>query len=327
MIVDVALSKYCDLIPIQRYVCIAERAGVVGLPPQSLIELTHHLADFLKPVYSKIHDDILSSRLLHADETPHRMLERGGGKKNWYLWGFSNKKNTYFEIHDTRSGDVASKLLVQSGCEKLVSDVYSGYGKAVREANEQRLSEGKPTIANYYCNAHARRKFTDAEGNYSDATKFINIYGKIYRLEKIAQKRPTHRILRVRRYMHPLFEQMKNLAGNLKGTVSSKSLLAKAMNYFIGNFIELTRFVTDPEAPIDNNSQERHLRNPVLGRKTWYGTHSPRGAETNAILFTLVESCKLCKVNPRQYFPRLVNDIHSKKTPLTPAQFAAAQTG
>ena len=70
---------------------------VEGLPPQSLIGLTHHLADFVRPVYSKIHDDILSSRVLHADETPHRMLEGDGDKESWYLWGFSNKRSCYFE--------------------------------------------------------------------------------------------------------------------------------------------------------------------------------------------------------------------------------------
>lgn len=238
------------------------------------------------------------------------------------LWGFSNKKSSYFEIHDTRSGDVAAGLLTQSVCEKLISDVFSGYAKAVRITNEQRTKENKPTIQNCYCNAHARRKYKGAETrNPEEVEKFLSLYRKIYRLEKIALKRPFHRILRVRKYMKPLFEQMQNLAIQLKNTVSSKSLLAIAMNYFLGNFDELTHFLTDPEVAIDNNQQERQLRSPVVGRKTWYGTHSRRGAETNAVLFTLVESCKLCGVNPREYFRCLIQDLHANKPPLTPAQF------
>jgi transposase len=321
MIVDVGLSKYCDLIPIERYVSMAARAGVQGLPPQSLIQLTHHLADFVKPAYGRVYDDILNSRVLRADETPHRMLEGGGDVESWYLWGFSNIRSSYFEIHNTRSGDVCSEVLAKSCCEKLVSDVFSGYGKAARVTNKQREKEGKCLIQNCYCNAHARRKFKGAEIKYPEAETFISFYKKIYRLEKIALKRPFHRILRVRRIMIPLFEQMKNLTIELKDTVSSKSLLAVAMNYFYENFNELTNFLTDPEVPIDNNSQERRLRNPVIGRKTWYGTHSERGAETTAVLFTLVESCKLCEVNPREYFRRLVEDLNYKRPPLTPAQF------
>ena len=322
MTLDVALSKYCDLIPIERYVTIAATRGIEGLPPQSLIELTHHLADFVKPVYDKIRDDILTSRVLHADETPHRMLEGGGDKESWYLWGFSNRHSSYFEIHDTRSGDVASGLLSKSICEKLISDVFSGYAKAVRVTNEQRKLQGKCPIQNCYCNAHARRKFKGAEDrNPEEVAKFLLLYAKIYRLEKIAQKRPIERILRVRKYMKPLFNEMRNLSTELATSVSSKSQLAIAMNYFTGNFEELTHYLTDYEVAIDNNAQERQLRSPVIGRKTWYGTHSLRGAQTNTVLFTVVQSCKLCQVNPREYFRRLVQDLHAKNPPLTPAKY------
>ena len=41
MILDVVLSKYCDLIPIERYVQMASRSGLMDLPPNSLIDLTH----------------------------------------------------------------------------------------------------------------------------------------------------------------------------------------------------------------------------------------------------------------------------------------------
>src|SRR5580692_2111257 len=92
MIVDVALSKYCDLIPIGRYAAMAARGGVKDLPPQSLIELTHSFADFVSGAYARIKQGVLASRVLHADETPHRMLE-GSDKKSWYLWGFSTQEH------------------------------------------------------------------------------------------------------------------------------------------------------------------------------------------------------------------------------------------
>jgi hypothetical protein len=60
------------------------------------------------------------------------------------------------------------------------------------------------------------------------------------------------------------------------------------------------------------------MRNPVIGRKTCYGTHSKKGAETNAVLFSLVESWKLNKVNPRDYFRDIVHAIHEKREIFTP---------
>lgn len=315
--IDVALSKYCDLIPIERYASIAGRQGFEELPPQSLIEATHNLADYVKPAYEKVKEEILQSKVLHADETPHRMLE-GDEKSNWYLWGFSNLKASYFDIRDTRSGDVASLLLNESQCEFLVSDVYSGYAKAVREANELRQERNLIEIKNVYCNSHARRKFREAREKFPEAQYFIDQYREIYRLEAKARDKPPDEMTKIRSEMIPIFDAMKLRALEDLKSYPSKSSIGKAFSYFLKNYKELALFTKNWQLPIDNNSQERLLRNPVIGRKTWYGTHSKRGAETAAILFSLVESCKLNKINPREYFKNLVRDLHSGLAPYTP---------
>ena len=322
MILDVALSKYCDLIPIERYSAMAGREGLSDIPPQSLIELTHYLADFVEPVYKEIKKEVLSAKVLHADETPHRMLE-GGGDKSWYLWGFSTPQgSSYFEARDSRSGDVASELLIKSKCEYLISDVYTGYGKAVKETNKEREMREESVIKNCFCNAHARRKFKEASTKFSlEVEPFQELYQKIYRLEKIARARPPNRVLRVRRLMFPIFETMKKMAMENLARFPSKSSIGKAMLYFLKNYNELTMFVTNSQLPIDNNLEERQLRNPVIGRKTWYGNHSKRGAKTSAILFSLVESCKLSGINPREYFKKIVELIHQGKKPPTPRKY------
>lgn len=315
--VDVALSKYCDLIPVDRYAAMAGRQGVPDLPPQSLIEATHHLADLVEPVYEKLKEEILESKVLHADETPHRMLE-GDERSNWSLWGFSNAKTSYFDIRDTRSGDVASELLNGSQCQYLVSDVFSGYAKAVRQTNEYRKERDLPEIRNIYCNAHARRKFWEAREIFPETQYFIDQYKEIYRLESEGKEKPPDEVLRIRSEMVPLFEAMKNRALEDIARYPAKSSIGKAFGYFFKNYQELTFFTKDPDLPIDNNSQERLLRNPVIGRKTWYGTHSKRGAKTAAILHSLVESCKLNNINPRQYFKELVPHLLEGKAPYTP---------
>ena len=321
MMIDVAMTKYCDLIPIQRYVSIAERSGVPDLPQQSLIESTHYTGDFVRPAYELLLKEVIAEVVLCADETPHRMLE-GDDKSNWYLWGFSTTKAAYFEAHDTRSGDVASRFLKNSNCRYLMSDVYSGYAKAVREANEERLKSNLPLIENVYCNAHARRRFKEAKERFQEEAQFfIDRYKEIYRLEQTTVDKPPEEVLRIRKEMSPYFEDMKMKAMDLVPAFSTKSSLGKAMSYLLGNLKELTAFIDNAALPIDNNSQERLLRNPVIGRKTWYGTHSKRGAETMAILFSLVESCKLNKVNPRQYMKALVEALHCGEKPFTPATF------
>ena len=316
MMIDVALSKYCDLIPIDRYCQIAGRNGLKKVPPNSLIQLTHYLSDFLKCVYEDVRKEVLSGKVLHADETPHRMLERNGGKVNWYLWGFSALgKASYYEVQDTRSGDVASSLLKESKCEYLMSDVFSGYSKAVKDCNEAK-AEDKVAIVNIYCNAHARRKFKEAEKNFSnEADYYLRCYRLIYRLQKWPMEAK-------RRRQKKLFKAMQNKATGDIGGYPSKCAYGKAMSYFLNNYTGLTEFTNHEHLPIDNNLQERQLRSPVVGRKTWYGTHSPRGSETAQVLFTLIESCKLVGVNPREYFPKLVQRIHNKEKTLTPYEYS-----
>lgn len=323
MIVDVALSKYCDLIPIGRYAAMASRGGVTDIPPQSLIELTHGLADFFSPAYLRIKQGVLGSRVLGADETPHRMLE-GSRKKSWYLWGFSTPEHCFLECRDTRSGNIASDVLLNSRCEVLVTDKYSGYGRATRLANEQRSAAGRCRIHNAYCNAHARRYFYEAWPGYKEAEFYLDHYHEIYRLNKESKGQAPPRVLELRSQMRLRLEAMKKKAIEELPGYPGKISYARALKYYLENYAGLTLFLDDAEVPIDNNSQEGLLRNHVVGRKTWYGTHSERGALTAAVLFTLVESCKLNHVNPREYFKRLVTDLHDGEPVRTPFEFKQA---
>jgi len=320
MAIDVAVAKYCDLIPAERYSAIAGREGMRDIPPQSLIEATHNLSNYVYRAYQKLKEDIQGSKVIHADETPHRMLE-GDTKSSWYLWGFSNVNSCYFEIRDTRSGDVASELLASSTCEYLVSDVFSGYGKAVRESNKLRGEKGLPQLQNIYCNAHARRKFKEAEETFQEARFFIDQYKEIYHLEAQIKEKPPDERQKIREQMPPIFAAMKKRALAVMGEYPAKSSMGKALLYFLENFEELTAFTKNQEIPIDNNAQERLLRNPVIGRKTWYGTHSKQGARTAAILFSLVESCKMNGIPPRKYLNALVQELHKGGPAFTPAEY------
>lgn len=324
MVLDVVLSKYCDLIPIERYSAMASREGTINLPPHSLIELTHYFAEFIKNVYLQLRSEVLLSRVLRADETPHRMLE-GDDKKSWYLWGFSTDKVCFFECHNTRSGDVASYILEKSQCEILVSDVYSGYNKAIRVANATRRKDKRPLIKNANCNAHARRyffKYFKLHPSSEDARYYLDKYQEIYKLNELARGKSPPEVLNLRQQMRPFFEEMKSKAIKDINKYPSSNGLSKAHGYLINNYANLTRFLDDAEIPIDNNSQESLLRNPVIGRKTWYGTHSERGAQTAAIIFSLVETCKLNKINPREYFKDLTDALLAGNETFTPSEYS-----
>ena len=307
----------------ERYAQIANRQGFPGIPPHSLIGATFKLAEFLKPAYELIKKETLDTQVLLADETPHKMLE-GDEKTNWFLWGFSNAKACFYECHDTRSGDVASAVLKESNCAVLLTDVYAGYKKAVRETNEKRVDKSHAPILMAYCNAHARRMFTPNEQDKDPAPEaqgFVDKYDEIYALNSQAKGKPLDVVSELRGQMKPIFDSMREAAKKLIDSVSNKSALAKACNYFLNNFDGLTLCLTNPSIPIDNNASERLLRSHVVGRKTWYGTHSKDGAAAAAIHFTIVESCKLNKINPRAYYAQLIKALHKQEQIKTPFQY------
>jgi hypothetical protein len=153
-----------------------------------------------------------------------------------------------------------------------------------------------------------------------EAKSYLTLFGKIYKLEATTKDKSPEEILAIRSKMRPLFEQLRSQGENDLETFSSKSLMAKAIKYTLNNFEGLTRFLDHPSVPIDNNAQERRMRSPAIGRKTWYGTHSERGAETTAKLFTIVETCRLNEVNAREYFPRVIEAIQKGQEPFTPKQ-------
>jgi hypothetical protein len=199
--------------------------------------------------------------------------------------------------------------------------VYSAYVKAVRESNIIRLEKGLCEIQNANCNAHARRYFFKARNAYEASFFYLDQYVEIYRLNAEARSLGRDGVMELRGEMRPFFEKMRAQALEDLGKYSEKSKIAKALSYYLDNYEGLTLCLSNPEVPIDNNSQERLFRAPVVGRKTWYGTHSELGARTAAILFSIVESCKLNEANPREYFPAAIEHLRATKQALTPEEF------
>ena len=162
--------------------------------------------------------------------------------------------------------------------------------------------------------------------NYPEANFYLDHYHEIYQLNDLSKGKPVDEVLKLRSQMRPHFEAMKKMATEELPRYPNQNQYRKALNYFLENYEGLTLFLNEAEVPMDNNTQERLLRSHVVGRKTWYGTHSERGAETAAILFSIVETCKLNGVNPREFFADLVNTILDRKKILTPDQWKIQKT-
>ena len=81
----------------------------------------------------------------------------------------------------------------------------------------------------------------------------------------------------------------------------SGSPTLKAINYTLGHWAGLTRYLDDGRIDIDNNPVERSMRPIALQRKNALFAGHELGAAKWAAIASLVETCKLGGINPNAY--------------------------
>lgn len=329
-LIQACVSKFFDLIPTTRFAKILAR-GKVNLSHTLLLRAQSYMAGFLEQVYHAIGQEVRDSEVILADETIHRQLEENGGKWRWYLWAFGNGSSIYFEIHDTRSGDVSIRFLKESGKALfLVSDAYTGYGRTIREINEARISQNLPLLQSAFCNDHARRYWYQAQPDLL-AVQVLELYEKIYAIEQQVQELRSNpkyigaendeKALAIRQTSDPLFHKIYDISAQVLLDAPEKSLEATAARYFINHVTGLTLFLRHIQLPISNAFTERGIRSPVILRKTALGNHSQKGAREAAIQMSVMESCKLQTMDPVEYLNFNKDQYFAGKPLITPHQY------
>jgi transposase len=93
--------------------------------------------------------------------------------------------------------------------------------------------------------------------------------------------------------------------------VSGKSVIANAIRYGLKHWDGLVRFLDDGRIELDTNAVERAMRPVALTRKNALFAGCDNGAENWACIASLIETCKLHRVDPQAYLTdvltRLVN--------------------
>jgi hypothetical protein len=80
-----------------------------------------------------------------------------------------------------------------------------------------------------------------------------------------------------------------------------KSPFAQALSYAIKQEAEVMRLMERGEYELDNNAIERQMKYIAIGRKNYYFAGSHDGARRAAVLYSLLGTCRLNKVNPWEW--------------------------
>ena len=105
--------------------------------------------------------------------------------------------------------------------------------------------------------------------------------------------------------------------------------MGKAIKYALNNWDALILYCEHGYLPIDNNQAERTLRTIVLGRKNWLFAGSKAAGSWAAVCYTIMESCRLLKIDPRIYLKLVLKPLLANKneadfdySALTPVKMA-----
>jgi transposase len=93
-----------------------------------------------------------------------------------------------------------------------------------------------------------------------------------------------------------------------------QSLLGKAITYALNQWERICRYLEDGRLSPDNNLIENAIRPFAVGRKNWLFSGSPRGADSSAALYSLIETAKANGLEPYAYLRFLFERLPSANT-------------
>ena len=307
VLAEVVANKYANHLPLYRQKEMFQRIGLT-IARSTLCGWVAYVASLLLPIVDAMRLSVLASRKIHTDDTPITVLDRSVkpvGSRKGYMWVYIGEQDdVVFDYTNTRSRDGPASFL-EGYQGYLQADAFSGYDRLYLDGR----------IIEVACWSHARRKFFEAQTSHgADVKRILDLIGALYVVESWAKAfglSDEKRLAWRQRYSCPRLARLREELDALSVRVLPKSPLGKAITYALKNWKALNEYTSVAFLSIDNNHSERQIKQMVIGRKNWMFAGSLEGAKNAAILFSIIVSCKLHRVDPFAYLRDVLIRIHT----------------
>ena len=329
LLAHVIVSKIADHLPVHRQAKIFRRFGV-EIPDQTMCGWMRQSAELLDPLYLRLQQFVLSSKVVGTDDTPVKVLDRNLKRATrkgrfWPYIGDRHHVAAVFDYTPTRE---------RAGPEQFLK-TYRGYLQAdAYVAYDAFFTKPERGLVEVACWAHTRRHVYQALNTDSARMGAVLAYiAHLYKIEKWARRQgivgEDLRLLR-EHASQPVLEKLRAYLEKIREELLPKSEAGQAVAYALKNWTALTRYMEDGDLSIDNNHTERSLRGIAVGRRNWTFVGSDRGGQTMAILRSFVTSCELARVDPFAWFQDVLTRIGhcsiQQLDDLLPHRWTAART-
>lgn len=297
-VADIMTKKYVDGLPLARQEKIWAREGVELSRATMANWVIQCSQTWLKPLYKHMKQQLLAEDVIHADESGVQVLKEDGkpasSESRMWLYASGERSKTpvrIFEYQPDRSGKRPESFL-KGFTGYLVTDGYSGYNQVSK-------------VTHCGCWAHMRRKWREAMPDGATVKTSKSAIGfqyctKLFSLEKkCADLNDKYRKEYRQNFILPVLEEYFYWVNTLNPEKGSK--LADAVTYAKNQKTPLSTFASTGNVPVSNNLAENSIRPFAVGRKNWLFCDTVKGAESSAIVYSLVETAKANGIDPYDY--------------------------
>ena len=292
------IDKFLFQRPTYRWLADLRLTQGVTIAQGTLTAGLERLRPLFEPVMQALVAKSLTATHWHADETGWPVYVKREDKPgyHWQLWVFQSRETAVFQVEPARTGKVVQAYFGQSARGILSVDRCSAY-KVLRKS-------GRIVLA--YCWAHVRRDFVRIARDWGAprqqwALGWVECIGEVYRLNRerlrVLGDVPAFGVADAE-----LRGAVERMAAWREAELADASLVGigrKTLKSMANHWDGLVVFLDHPEVPMDNNTAERAQRNPVVGRKNYYGSGAEWSGKLAATMFSIFQTLLLWKLNPR----------------------------
>src|SRR4051794_14331025 len=318
----IGLLKYGSGLPFNRLEGLQGDLGV-PLPASNQWDVVEAVAAGLAPVLDELIRQAAQGEVLHNDDTTVKILELMGERARQEALagadGDADERRGLFTWGVVALRDGHRVALFFSGrrhAGENLAEVLAHRAKELPPPIQMcdALSRNLPgelqtIVAN--CLAHARRRFVDVYDRFPEVCgHLLESLAVVYHNDAVARERRLSPEARLRLHQEASGPTMEALHDWLERQLGEKrtepnSALGGAIGYTLKHWDELTLFLRQAGAPLDNNVSERALKKAILHRKNALFYKTRNGARVGDLFMSLIYTCQLNEANPLDYLTEL----------------------
>jgi len=167
------------------------------------------------------------------------------------------------------------------------------------------------------CLTHGRRRFVEVAANFpAECLYVLDGLKAVYANEDEAKRQGLSDQERLAWHQSRSGPKMAELKSWLTEQIEQKKVepnsgLGEAIGYMLRHWQELTLFLRQPGAPLDNNVCERAMKKAILHRKNAYFFKTLNGARVGDLFMSIIHTCELNQANPFDYLTQLQKHIEA----------------